>query len=57
MFSLFALQKGDHEMRSNSDHIMKIQKKKVAKEYIILNESLVNKIKKERKTIPKIPEK
>ena len=32
---------------------MKTQKKKVAKKYIILNESLVNKMKKERKTIPK----
>ena len=49
MFSLFLLQKSDHEMRSNTNHIMSTQKKKVAKEYIILNESLVNKMKKERK--------
>ena len=62
MHSLFSLQKSDHEMRSYSDHIklkrnMETGKKKVAKEYIILNESLGNKMKKERKKIPKISEK
>ena len=62
MHSLFSLQKSDHEMRSYSDHIklkrnMETGKKKVAKEYIILNESLVNKMKKERKKIQKTSEK
>ena len=53
MFSLFLLQKSDHEMRSNTDHIMSTQKKKVAKEYIILNESLVNKMKKKERKFQK----
>ena len=62
MHPLFSLQKSDHEIRSYSDHIklkqnMETGKKKVARDYIISNESLVNKMKKERKTIPKISEK